>query len=290
MNTIKHTIFLLIFLIDSIYGLAQQEYTEIKNQFCMNVNSQLVLLNTKDDLSFIMAPLTELKLNSHYILSDFRRALHRDPRTKDISALRLYVRNVKLARPDDSYFDKEYSRYLKCKKNKVAYKKTKNNVPYIWPFRKIRLKGTQMSIWQAYLLDRCSSLFGMRNEANYNQEHILTSTQDVDSIISLIRNSWDSYYFCSKENSSDERMYVSKHIKEAKIVIDSLQKIKRNKLEPLFEYHADSVTIEHYSFLEFYGLFKYRTTLRLSHKYHYVREFRKRAYELVAKYIRNVYY
>lgn len=290
MNKIKYTALLLFFFLGCISGFAQPEYTAVKNQFLANAESQRKAFDNQDDLSFLMGPLTELELNRDYILSDFRRPFRFYLPPKDISSLRLYVRNVKQSRPDDSYFDKEYSRYLKCRKNKVAYKAIKNSVPFIWPFQKIKLTGTQMSVWQAYLLDRSESLFGMRNEANYNQEYILTSAQDVDSIISLIRDSWDSSYFSETLDSSKIEGESLKHFIEVKKVTESLRKIRGENLDPVFEYGSDSVTIAHYSFMEFRGLVRCRTTLILSHNHHYVREIRNKKYDVVAKYSRYVFY
>ena len=94
--------------------LAQPEYTAVKNDFIANAKPHSRDLQKKDDLSFLLTPLSELKLNDKYILSDFRR--YWTIRVRESSFLRLYIRKKKQDRPDEEYFDKEYHRYLKCKK------------------------------------------------------------------------------------------------------------------------------------------------------------------------------
>ena len=263
MQRIKYIVIIGIFVVCNTTCPAQQEYMQVKNRFCENAKINSERMNTGDDLSFLLSPLTELELDSNYIVSDFRHTWTFNGWIKDVSSLRLYVRDKKQQRPDNSYFEKEYARYLNCKKNNVTYQVEDNAVPYIWPFDKIRLSGSQMSIWQAYLLNSSSTMFGMRNEANYNQEYLITSPEDVDSILSLICTSWESF---------------------------SLQNIKSKGLTPSITFHGDSATIEHYSFLEFRGLARSKTTLLLSHNRRRVKEVEKRILEIIAPYTRLVYY
>ena len=71
------------------------------------------------------------------------------------------------------------SRYRKCEENGVAYQVEDNKVPYIWPFDKIRLSGTQMSIWQAYLLSETRNMFEMRDNACTLMHHAIESHDTI---------------------------------------------------------------------------------------------------------------
>lgn len=280
---------LTVALFATILCNAQSEYTLVKDQFYNNAESNEKLFD-EDDLSFLMTPLNELSLNKNYILADFRNRWK--PQTgwiKDVSFLRLYVRDKKQERPDDSYFEDEYSRYLNCKENGVTYQVEDNKVPYIWPFDKIRLSGTQMSIWQAYLLSESRYMFGMRNEANYNNEYILASVEDVDSVISLL-NSWESYSLQNKDDSTKINGEGLQSLNEILFLLDSLQNIKKKNLEPVFTYQGDSVTIEHYTFLEFYGLAKCKATMHLSQDHKRVKDIEEKGVEILAKYTNMVFY
>ena len=290
MKIIKYTAIIGMCVLGYITCSAQQEYALVKNSFCYNAEVNSERFNTEDDLSFLLRPLTDLELDGDYILSDFRKTWSPNGWIKDMSSLRLYVREKIHERPDNSYFEMEYARYLNCKKNNVIYKCEENTVPYIWPFDKIRLSGTQMSIWQAYLLDCSRTLFGMRNEANYSKEYMISSVEDVDSILSLIRNSWEVYYLQNKNDTTKINGYKATHLKETEDLIDSLQNIKCKGLAPCFTFHGDSVTIEHYSFWEFSGLAKCRTTLLLSENRRQVIEFRQKTREQIARYRHLVYF
>ena len=173
--------------------LAQPEYTAVKNDFIANAKSHSRDMQKKDDLSFLLTPLNELKLNDKYILSDFRP--YRTLKVRDWSHMRLYVRKETKQRPDDEYFEKEYLRYQKCQKNNMPYITNKEQVAFTDPFSKISLTGTQMSIWQAYLLSKSPILFGMRDEANYDQTYLITSVEDVDSVLNLIKKTLESDLF-----------------------------------------------------------------------------------------------
>ena len=283
---------LFFFLATNFIGFAQPEYTTVKNEFCANAKSHSRDMREKDDFSFLLTPLSELKLNDRYILSDFRR--HWTLRVRESSCLRLYVRKKKQNRPDEEYFDKEYYRYSKCKKNNTPYNTSKNQVAYTKPFGKISLTGTEMSIWQALLLYKSSVLFGMRNEGNYNQTYLITSVQDVDSLISLIRNSWENDLFSEDFNpnfvdAKGERH--KRHVAETFAVVDSLQNMKCKNLEPVFTYDADSVTIEHYAFAEFHGLGKAKTTLYFTNRRHrHIKKIVEKKFNYIAKYSRDVWY
>ena len=290
MQRIKYIVIIGVFVVCNTTCPAQQEYMQVKNRFCENAEINSERMNTGDDLSFLLSPLTELELDSDYMVSDFRHTWTFNGWIKDVSSLRLYVRDKKQQRPDNSYFEKEYARYLNCKKNNVTYQVEDNAVPYIWPFDKIRLSGSQMSIWQAYLLNSSSTMFGMRNEANYNQEYLITSPEDVDSILSLICTSWESFSLQNKEDTTKINGYKAKHLNETLVLIDSLQNIKSKGLTPSITFHGDSATIEHYSFLEFRGLARSKTTLLLSHNRRRVKEVEKRILEIIAPYQHLVYY
>lgn len=277
MRHIRYLIMVLSLILADMTCIAQREYTIVKHQFCDNINTKWEQLNTKDDISFLMIPLTELKIDENYILSDFRKTWNGGSATKDVSALRLYVREKGQKRPNESYFDIEYARYLKCKKNNVVYQQEKDTTPYIWPFDKICLSGSQMSVWQAYLLDCSKFMFGMRNEANYDKEYLITSSEDIDSLLAIICNSWESYNLRNKNDSTKINGYRAKHVNDVLILIDSLQNIKNKRLDPIFKFQDDSVTIEHYSFLEFHGLVRRKTTLLLSQNHRQIKEIKEKA-------------
>lgn len=271
---------------------AQPEYTAVKNDFIANAKSHSRDLQKKDDLSFLLTPLSELKLNDKYILSDFRR--YWTLKVRDSSCLRLYVREKKQDRPDEEYFDKEYHRYLKCKKNNMPYITNKEQVAFTDPFSKISLTGTQMSIWQAYLLFQSSALFGMRNEGNYNQTYLITSVEDVDSMLSLIKYSWDNNFFSEDFNPElikKKDGWVRRRAAETFAVVDSLQDLKYKNLEPVFTYYADSVTIEHYAFAEFHGLGKSKTTLFFTNRRHrHIKKIVEKKFKYITKYTRSIMY
>ena len=168
-------LFIIFYLFTTCIGcFAQREYSEVKNLFCSNATTNWHLADTEKNLGFLLEPLNELKLDENYVLADFRKKWDIRTRPKDISSLRLYVRPAKGKLPKKKCYDKEYARYLESKKENKAYSESDSCVSYIWPFKKIRLTGTQMSIWQAYLLYWSKYFIGMRNEANYGKEYIMT--------------------------------------------------------------------------------------------------------------------
>lgn len=283
------TLILLGFLTVCLSSLAQNEYTAVKNKFYGNAKTHSRDIQKKDDLSFLLNPLTELTLDDRYILSDFRK--YRSLRHKDWSHLRLYVRKKTQQRPDDEYFEKEYLRYQKCQKTNIPYKTYKNQVAFIDPFRKISLTGTKMSIWQAYLLSKSSILFGMRDEANYDQTYLITSVEDVDSILSSIKTSWESDLFTCDFTMDSVIDSNKRHVNETFAVVDSLESIRNRSLEPVFTYDANSVTIEHYAFGEFHGLIKYKTTLFFTnHRHRHIKKIDVKPFHCIAKYGRSVWY
>lgn len=268
---------------------AQPEYTAVKNDFIANAKPHSRDLQKKDDLSFLLTPLSELKLNDKYILSDFRR--YWTIRVRESSFLRLYVRKKKQNRPNEDYFDKEYYRYLKCKKNNMPYITNKEQVAFTDPFSKISLTGTQMSIWQAYLLSKSPILFGMRDEANYDQTYLITSVEDVDSVLNLIKKTLESDLFAPGFTMNSVIESKKKRVNEAFSVVDSLESIKNKDLQPVFTYHADSVTIEHYAFAEFHGLLRFKTTLFFtSRRYRHIKTIDVKQFHCIAKYSRDVWY
>ena len=290
MNRMLRIKLLTVALLATILCNAQSEYTSVKNQFYNNVESNDKFYDTADDLSYLMTPLNELSLDKNYILSDFRQKWK--PQTgwiRDNSLLRLYVRDRKQERPDDLYFEDEYLRYRNCKKNGVAYQVEDNKVPYIWPFEKIRLSGTQMSIWQAYLLSETRYMFEMRDNAYYNNERFLTSVEDVDSVISLV-NSWEAYHLQNKDDTTKINGYNIQRVNRTIALLDSLQNLRDKNLEPVFTYQGDSVTIEHYTFLEFHGLARFKTTMLLSQDHKQVKEIRMKDVDIFARYRRRVWF
>ena len=273
----------------NLSSLAQPEYTAVKNELIANAKSHSRDLQKKDDLSFLLTPLNELKLNDKYILSDFRR--YRTLKVRDWSHMRLYVRKETKQRPDDEYFEKEYLRYQKCQKNNMPYITNKEQVAFTDPFSKISLTGTQMSIWQAYLLSKSPILFGMRDEANYDQTYLITSVEDVDSVLNLIKKTLESDLFAPGFTMNSVIDSKKKRVNEAFSVVDSLESIKNKDLQPVFTYHADSVTIEHYAFAEFHGLLRFKTTLFFtSRRYRHIKTIDVKQFHCIAKYSRDVWY
>ena len=273
----------------NLSSLAQPEYTAVKNELIANAKSHSRDLQKKDDLSFLLTPLSELKLNDKYILSDFRR--YRTLKVRDWSHMRLYVRKETKQRPDDEYFEKEYLRYQKCQKNNMPYITNKEQVAFTDPFSKISLTGTQMSIWQAYLLSKSPILFGMRDEANYDQTYLITSVEDVDSVLNLIKKTLESDLFAPGFTMNSVIDSKKKRVNEAFSVVDSLESIKNKDLQPVFTYHADSVTIEHYAFAEFHGLLRFKTTLFFtSRRYRHIKTIDVKQFHCIAKYSRDVWY
>ena len=287
---LKSLTILFFFLATNIVGFAQQEYTTVKNEYLANAKKNSKDIQKKDDLSFLLTPLNELKLDDKYVLSDFR--CYRTFRKKDWSNLRLYIRKKTQQRPDDEYFEKEYSRYRKCKRLGTPYNVSKDQVGFISPFNKISLMGTQMSIWQAYLLFQSSVLFGMRDEGNYDQTYLITSVEDVDSILGLIKTSWDFDLFGDDFTMESVKDSQKKRVKETFAVVDSLESIKSRNLQPVFTYDADSVSIEQYAFAEFHGLLRLKTTLYFTNRRHqHIKEINDfKIIDKIAPYSRSVMY
>ena len=271
-------------------GTEQSEYTRVKNHYCYETSSRQREIGKTDDLTFLLDYLPELKIDKKYILSDFRKPFSVRP-PKDWSSLRFYVRKESQQRPEDEYFDKEYLRYQKSKRENTPYKVSKNLVPFIDPFEKISLTGTEMSIWQAYLLQFSRLLYGMRCEANYDKTYIITSAEDVDSVTSLLKNEWEDDFFKEGFDPSSVEKEWEKQMNETFAAVDSLQNIKSRSLEPVFTYDADSVTIEHYAFAEFHGLVRFKTTMFFTNRHHrHVKRIKQKSVNVLASYRRTVWY
>ena len=152
--------------------------------------------------------------------------------------------------------------------------------------------GTQMSIWQAYLLFQSSVLFGMRDEGNYDQTYLITSVEDVDSILGLIKTSWDFDLFGDDFTMESVKDSQKKRVKETFAVVDSLESIKSRNLQPVFTYDADSVSIEQYAFAEFHGLLRLKTTLYFTNRRHqHIKEINDfKIIDKIAPYSRSVMY
>ncbi|MBQ5980693.1 MAG: hypothetical protein IJL54_00780 [Prevotella sp.] len=251
--------FLALFLINPIAGNAQDVFSEAKDKFYAIVDScERNLLYEEDDLSFLLQPLDQLKLDRHYMLSDFRisfyKAIH--SRVKDESSLRLYVRKKSVKRPHDDYIEEEFLKYRRCSREGKDYKEVQGSIPFTSPFERIKLSGSDMSFWHIYLLDASKRMFGMRNEANYNKEYLVTCPADVDKALSLVKK-WEGgekFY----QNIKGDTMEVRKarHMKEVQVLVDSLNNLKGRSLAPIITHRADTVYIEHYSFMEFAGLIR----------------------------------
>lgn len=295
-ENMKQTIITILLVLVAADGQGQtrnadlSEYTRAKNLYCHETASRQREIGKTDDLTFLLDYLPELKIDRKFILSDFRRPFSFQP-PKEWSSLRFYVRKKSQQRPEDEYFDKEYSRYQKCKRLNTSYVVSKNLVPFIDPFEKISLTGTEMSIWQAYLLHFSKLLYGMRNEANYDKTYIITSAEDVDSVTSLLKNEWEDEVFREGLDPNQADKKWEKHAKETFAAVDSLQNIKSRSLEPVFTYDADSVTIEHYAFAEFHGLVRFKTTMQFANRRHRrVRQIKRMPIKVLAAYRRNVWY
>ena len=251
--------FMALFLINPIAGNAQDVFSEAKDKFYAIVDScERNLLYEEDDLSFLLQPLDQLKLDRHYMLSDFRisfyKAIH--SRVKDESSLRLYVRKKSVKRPHDDYIEEEFLKYRRCSREGKDYKEVQGSIPFTSPFERIKLSGSDMSFWHIYLLDASKRMFGMRNEANYNKEYLVTCPADVDKALSLVKK-WEGgekFY----QNIKGDTMEVRKarHMKEVQVLVDSLNNLKGRSLAPIITHRADTVYIEHYSFMEFAGLIR----------------------------------
>lgn len=249
--------------------LPQSEYSKVKKQFDDLVadSCRWQILDKKDDLSFLLKPLNELELDSNYILSDFRKPLVKNfsdnPPTRldsrDESCLRLYARKKSASRPDNDYFDKEYWKYRQCLDEKKDYRKVQGLVPFLSPFEKIRLSGSDLSLWQAYLLYISKNMFGMRNEANYNFEFLITYPGDVDRAIALIKE-WEGEknFNLSMKNDTTaiKKERDREHMKEVRAIVDSLKNLKDKNLDPVFSRRGNAIYIEHYALQEFAGLLR----------------------------------
>ena len=251
------SLFWLSFL--SLQAGAQNSYSDVTRMFCEVADSCQKVLSKTDDLTVLLKPLDELILDDEYILSDFRGPFRPEP--KDISLLRLYARKKSMPRPSDDYFNPEYSRYRKCLKEKIPYVTDADSVPFIFPFEKIRLTGSKMSFWQAYLLIYLEHMIGMRNEAWYNEGYLIVSDEDIERIISYIRD-WegDSIYDDCQDKDSD----CQRHKIMTRNVIASLLALESKALTPIIEMDGDTVVIEHYAFAKFAGLVKHRVVLKLN--------------------------
>ena len=265
--------------------LPQSEFSMVKKQFDALVadSCRWQILDKKDDLSFLLRPLSELELDSNYILSDFRKSLVKNfsdnpPRrldSRDESCLRLYARKKSASRPDNDYFDKEHWKYRQCLDEKKDYRKVQGLVPFLDPFEKIRLSGSNLSLWQAYLLYISKNMFGMRNEANYNFEFLITYPDDVDRAIALIKE-WEgekNFNLLMKNDTAViKKERDREHMKEVRAIVDSLKNLKDKNLDPVFSCRGDVIYIEHYSLQEFAGLLRRKIAIYYDRRNHKVKE------------------
>lgn len=256
--------FLALFLINSIAGKAQTVFSEAKDKFYAIVDScERNSLYEEDDLSFLLQPLDNLELDRRYMLSDFRMPFYQAirSRVKDESSLRLYVRKKSVKRPHDDYFEEEFLKYRRCSREGKDYKELQGSIPFTSPFERIKLSGSDMSFWQAYLLNASKRMFGMRNEANYSKEYLVICPADVDKALSLVKR-WEGGEIFSQYIKGDTmEVRKARRMKEVQALVDSLNNLKGRSLAPIITHRADTVYIEHYSFMEFAGLIRRRIAI-----------------------------
>lgn len=142
------------------------------------------------DLTPLLDYLPDLKLDSKYVLEDFR------PREQTNSVLWLYVRNKNSERPqDENYKNKEKNHFYvfglnwnKCyvtKSVKIAgipiFKFRKRLKP-IKPFLHIQLPFNEEAVWQAYLLQQTYHIIGMRWHGGYAARLFINLPGDIERI------------------------------------------------------------------------------------------------------------
>ena len=260
------------------YGeMPKSEFSKVKIQFdeLLADSCGWEILDKKDDLSFLLKPLNELELDSNYILSDFRKPRSQSNISLDESTLRLYARKKSASRPDYDYFDEEYWKYRQCLDEKKDYRKVQGSVPFLNPFEKIRLSGSDLSLWQAYLLYISENMFGMRGGAYYNFEFLITYPGDVDRAIALIKE-WEEEenfnLYMKNDTTVIKKERDREHMKEVRAIVDSLKKLKDKNLDPVFSRRGDVIYIEHYSLQEFAGLLRRKIAIYYDRRNHKVKE------------------
>lgn len=143
-----------------------------------------------NDLTPLLDYLPDLKLDSKYILDDFR------PSEQTNSVLWLYIRDKTIERPtDENYVNQKRNLYyvFNGNKNKCYVKRSikiagipifryKKRVKPINPFSYIHLPFTKEAAWQAYLLQRTYHIIGMRWHGGYAKRLFINLPGDIDKI------------------------------------------------------------------------------------------------------------
>lgn len=274
----------------SIQDTSTSRYTDVAQKYYDYIISNQSSIDTADNLSFLLMPLTELSLDYKYILSDFRESPVTPSTPNDISSLRLYVREKSQKRPEPDYFNMEYGHYLICQRNKSVYLPDSTTVPYLPPFNKITFKYSPIAVWEAYLLHCTERFIGMRNEANYNKETFILSQKDIDKITDNIKNQWDTDCFENGSVKTSSTANGQRRIKNILTLIDSLKNIEPDSLEPVITENENSVTIEHYAFAEFAGLIRLKTVLYLNESKSMITKIKSNTPSIISPYRRNIYY
>lgn len=274
----------------TIQYTSTSRHADVAQKYYDYIISNQSAIDTADNLSFLLMPLTELSLDHKYILSDFRELPVAPSNPNDISSLRLYVRKKSQKRPAPDYFNMEYSHYLKCQRNKTIYLPNTTTVAYLYPFNKITFKYSPMAAWEAYLLYCTERFIGMRNEANYNKETFILSQKDIDKITDNIKNQWDTDCFENGSVKSTTTANGQRRIKNILTLLDSLKNIEPDSLEPVITENENSVTIEHYAFAEFAGLIRLKTVLYLNESKSMITKIKSNTPSIISPYRRNIYY
>lgn len=294
------------FVVNQMICRAQSDYCEVEKQYRIVVSECAVkhFEDKLDDLSILLKPLNELKLDKHYILSDFRKTYSQSLKDyakglapRDDSILRLYARKKSVKRPDKDYFDDEFEKYSSimeeyendtyfCQTENAKYKKVQGHTPFISPFEKIRLSGSDMSFWQAYLLFVSPKQFGMRGIMGYSFENLIICSDDVNRIM-LNLAKFEEVELDFKVDTIKTNGQQRKHLMEVRTVLDSLNVLKSMDLNPVFTHQGDTVYLEHYAYSEFGGLFRKRIMVIYDKRKHKIKKIGEMAKRKIAHYYNN---
>ncbi|WP_276863870.1 hypothetical protein [Mediterranea massiliensis] len=143
-----------------------------------------------NDLTPLLDYLPDLKLDSKYVLDDFR------PSEQTNSVLWLYIRDKTIERPtDENYVNQKRNLYyvFNGNKNKCYIKRSikiagipifryKKRVKPINPFSHIYLPFIEEAIWQAYLLQQTYHIIGMRWHGGYAERLFINLPGDIERI------------------------------------------------------------------------------------------------------------
>lgn len=153
-----------------------------------------------NDLTPLLGYLPDLKLDSKYVLDDFR------PSEQTNSVLWLYIRDKTIERPtDENYVNQKRNLYyvFNGNKNKCYIKRSikiagipifryKKRIKPINPFSHIYLPFIEEAIWQAYLLQQTYHIIGMRWHGGYAERLFINQPNDIENIKNFcIKNGCD---------------------------------------------------------------------------------------------------